>query len=310
MSTEYKFPDEAENAQGQVADATPEFEIEVDDDTPQEDRNREPMPRPLVEELEEDDLDKYDDLVKQRLKQMRKVWHDERREKEAAVREHQEAIHVAQRLLQENQQLKGTVQAGLKEYVEAIKLTASTQMEQAKRAYKDAYDAGDTDALVEAQTAMQQAQLRMAQIANFRPPIAQHPQNVVQSAQVEPQASRPDRKALAWQERNQWFGTNKGMTAFALGVHDELRGDGVEVGSDQYYATLDKTVRERFPEAFGEQGSRGMRTKSSTVVASASRSTAPQKVRLSQSQMNLISKLGITPEQYVREFVKEQRNGR
>ena len=108
------------------------------------------------------------------------------------------------------------------------------------------------------------------------------------------------------------------MTAYALGVHEELKDNGVEVGSDEYYGALDRTMRKRFPEAFvstvaseeEEQSSREpARTKPATVVAPATRSTAPQKVKLKQSQLNLIRKLGITPEQYVKEFVKEARNG-
>jgi hypothetical protein len=108
------------------------------------------------------------------------------------------------------------------------------------------------------------------------------------------------------------------MTAYALGLHEELKANGIAVGSDEYYGALDKTMRKRFPEAFAttvvteeeEQTSREpARTKPATVVAPATRSTAPQKVKLKQSQLNLIRKLGITPEQYVKEFVKEARNG-
>jgi hypothetical protein len=105
------------------------------------------------------------------------------------------------------------------------------------------------------------------------------------------------------------------MTAYALGLHEELKDNGVTVGSDEYYRALDKTMRKRFPEAFDdggeeEQSSREqVRSKPATVVAPATRSTAPQKVRLRQSQLNLIKKLGITPEQYVKEFMKEARNG-
>jgi len=311
---DYKFPDEQE--EGAEDTPAPEFEIEVEDDTPVEDRNRTPMPKPLVEELEADDLDAYDGAVKEKLKQMRKVWHDERREKEAALREHQEAVAVAQRLLQENRQIRGVLTTGEQDYIATAKHAVELQINQAKRDYRDAYEAGDTEKLIEAQQRMQEANLRMVQVQNFQPPSLQlsdygvQLQSQLQSQpQAQPQQVRVEPKAEAWQERNPWFGANRSMTAFALGVHDELKDDGVPIGSDEYYRALDKTMRKRFPEAFNDAEPASQSRKPSTVVAPATRSTAPKKVRLRQSQLNLIKKLGITPEQYVKEFVKENSNG-
>lgn len=306
---EFKFPDEApEDTKAS------DIEIEIEDDTPAEDRGREPMPRPLVEELEKDELETYDDVVKEKLKQMRKVWHDERREKEAALREQNEAVTLAQRLMEENKRIKNILSAGEKEYVSTIQNAANMELEMAKRQYKEAYDSGDSDKLIEAQQAMQSANLKLMQANSFRIPSLQDQETEVkQQVQYQP-APRVDPKAEAWQERNQWFGRKKGMTAFALGVHEELRDNGVPVGSDEYYNALDKTMRDKFPEAFGfeedEQSSQQSRPKPATVVAPATRSTAPKKVRLKQSQLNIIKKLNITPEQYVKEFLKtENTNG-
>lgn len=315
---EFKFPDEIESKADDKASNMPEIEIEIEDDTPAEDRNKAPMPKPLVEELEKDELDQYDDTVKEKLKQMRKVWHDERRDKEAALREQQEAIAVAQKLIEENKRIKSILTTGEKEYVSTVQRAAQLELEAAKRAYKEAYDAGDTDKVIEAQQAMQQANLKVMQAENFKLPPLQEENFEVQTPQQAQPSRRSDPKAEAWQERNSWFGTNRGMTAYALGLHEELKDSGVPVGSDEYYSALDRTMRKRFPEAFAttvaleeeEQTSREpVRTKPATVVAPASRSTAPQKVRLKTSQLNLIKKLGITPEQYVKEFMKEARNG-
>ena len=113
--TEFKFPDEVESKGKPSQNAEPEIEIEIEDDAPAEDRGRQPLPKPLVEELEKDELDQYDDNVKTKLKQMRKVWHDERREKESALREQQEAVTLAQRLLEENKRIKGILTNGEKE---------------------------------------------------------------------------------------------------------------------------------------------------------------------------------------------------
>ena len=311
--TEFKFPDEVEEKEGGKVEAKgqPDFEIEIEDDTPAEDRGKTPMPKPLVEELEKDELDQYDDTVKEKLKQMRKVWHDERREKEAAMREQQETLSVAQKLLNENKRIREILSNGEKEYVSTVQNAAQMELEMAKRAYKEAYDAGDTDKIVDAQEAMQNANIKLMQAKNFKMPSLQEEKFEVQTVQ-EPQqpTRRADPRADAWQERNSWFGSNRGMTAYALGLHEELRDNGVTVGSDEYYSALDKTMRKRFPDYFDDGDERAERSadkpkaKPSTVVASANRTTAPKRVRLTQSQVAIAKKLGLTPEQYVRELLK------
>jgi hypothetical protein len=265
--------------------------------------------------LEKDELDQYDDNVKTKLKQMRKVWHDERREKESALREQHEAVNLAQRLFEENKRIKGILTNGEKEYVTTIQSNADMELRIAQRAYKEAYEAGDSDKVLEAQQALQVANLKMMQVKNFRMPSLQEEETRVQpQQQYQPYVPEPDNKAVSWQKRNSWFGQNRSMTAFALGLHEDLRDNGVEVGSEDYYGALDKTMRKRFPEAFGleeeEQKPQSVRTKSSTVVAPAVRSTAPNKVKLKQSQVNLARKLGLTPEQYVKAQLElEARNG-
>ena len=307
-NTDYKFPDEVESKSSQPE---VEIEIEIEDDTPAEDRGRQPLPKPLVEELEKDELDQYDDNVKTKLKQMRKVWHDERREKEAALREQHEAVNLAQRLFEENKRVKQILSTGEREYISTIQSNAGMELKIAQRAYKEAYEAGDSDKLLDAQQSLQVANLKMMQAQNFRMPSLQEEQIPVQQqpVQYQPQVPEPDNKAVAWQKRNSWFGKDRSMTAFALGLHEDLRDSGVEVGSDEYYRELDNTMRKRFSEKFeGQEDNR--RTKSGTVVASAVRSTAPQKVKLKQSQVNLAKKFGLTPEQYWKAQQElEARNG-
>lgn len=305
---EYKFPDEMESAKegGKVEE---KFEIEIEDDTPEEDRGRTPLPKPLVEELENDELEEYDDRVKNRLKQMRKVWHDERREKEAALREQQEAINLAQRLLNENQQIKSILATGEKEYVATAQNAASLKVEAAKRAYKEAYEAGDPDKLVEAQQFLNEANLELVEAKRFRLPPLQQENNQVQIPQpVQQPAPRPDERALAWQQRNPWFGQDEEMTASALGLHQKLIRSGVDVGSEEYYATLDRTMRKRFPEIFEGQTDSQSRPKAKPVVAPAMRSTSPNKIRLKATQVQLAKKLGLTPEQYAKEVLKLEAN--
>jgi len=306
---EFKFPDEKD----QEPDVSIEIEdnevsIELEDDTPAEDRNKQPMPKEIVEEIEKDELEAYSDDVKTRLKQLKKVYHDERRAKDEILREQQQALAVTKQLLEENRRIKAMLQNGEKEYVGALKSAAEAKLEYAKKAYKDAHEIGDSEQLLAAQQAITQIQLDMERANNFKLPSLQEDKFDVQIPQepVRP-VSRPDDKAMAWQERNSWFGQNRSMTAYALGLHEELRDSGVAVGSDEYYSKLDKTIRKRFPDNFQdtiEREEAPAREKPRNVVAAATRSTAPKKVSLKKSQVALAKKLGLTPEQYVKELLK------
>ena len=136
FNDEYKFPDEVENDSYDV-------EIEIEDDTPEEDRGRQPMPKHIVEDLDNDELEEYDDGVKQKLKQLKKVWHDERREKEQALREQQESIALSKRLYEENQKLRSAYSTGEKEYISTSQQAAQMEVDAAKRLYREAYESGD-----------------------------------------------------------------------------------------------------------------------------------------------------------------------
>jgi hypothetical protein len=287
-----------------------DFELEIEDDTPEKDRGREPLPQEMVKELEEDELEDYSEKVKNRLKQMKKVWHDERREKERVMREQQEAVDLAQRLVEENKKLKGRLSEGEKSLISTATSAAELEMEMAKRAYKEAYDSGDTDQIVEAQEKLNNAGYRLQRLKGYRPPL-QEENSGVQNQQVQAQAPRLDPKTEGWRKQNTWFGQDEEMTATALGLHQKLeKQNGASyIGTDEYWSTVDKTMRKRFPDYFGEDDeaveAKPQRTeKPATVVAPASRSTGPKKIVLKQSQLAIAKRLGLTPEQYAREYAK------
>lgn len=295
-----------------------DIKVEVSDDTPEEDRGREPLPEDIVKELEADELEDYSEKVKTRLKQMKKVWHDERRAKESADRERSEAVTLAQRLMEENKKLKQKSVQSETALVASFKEAASRQLKEAQSAYKDAFESGDSDRVLEAQQALNAAQMRASQAERFKapPPTLQKPEDDVniQHQQEQKPVVQRDSKAVSWQERNKWFGQNRLMTALALGLHEDLveKHGQAYATTDEYYSRIDKTMRDRFPEEFRSEtqaggGKPGQRAnKPATVVAPASRSTAPKKVVLKESQVRLAKKLGITPEQYAREFVKQE----
>jgi len=289
-------------------------DIEVVDDTPEQDRGRQPMPQELVDELENDELDEYSDKVKTRLKQMKKVWHDERREKERAYREQQEAIALAQKVVEENKKLKQTLTVGERDLLAQYQQSAELQMAAAERMYRDAYESGDTDRVVEAQRKLNEAAYLKQQIANYRPAYAlQEGNNEVNVPQQNVQRPVLDAKTKAWQERNTWWGTDSEMTATALGLHQKLereRGAGF-IGTDEYWQSIDSTMKRRYPEYFGNETEDGggkpvnnSDRKPATVVAPASRSRSAKKIVLKQSQLAIAKKLGLTPEQYAREYAK------
>jgi hypothetical protein len=294
-----------------------DIDLEIEDDTPPQDKGREPLPKEVVEELEKDSLDDYSERVKQRMAQLKKVWHDERRAKEAADRERQEAIKFAQQIADENKKLKTTLSSGEETYIQTLKSALENQLNLAKRDYREAYDTGNTEQIIEAQQRMNDAQFKLTQANNYAPQYKntlQEAEKEVYIPQSQPQAPKPDTKALAWQDKNDWFGKDEEMTSLALGVHEKLVRSGIDPTSDEYYRRIDSTMQKRFPEYFGDatldEEKPAERTKPSTVVAPATRSTAPKKVRLTKTQVALAKKFGLTPEQYARETLKlENANG-
>ena len=318
MAEEFQFPDEIEEKTvAEPADSG--FEIEVIDDRPEEDqKNATPLPKEIVEDIENDDLEEYSKEAKQRLLQMKKLINDERREKEQALREQQEAIRVAQSILEENKKLKGSLTSGEKVLVDNVKVSAARDLEVAKKAYKDAYDSGDSELLVNAQEQLTEAKLKMNQFENYKyqydEETFKNQENAVQSQLQQSQPARLDSKTQAWLDKNSWYGTDDDMSFLAMGIHRRLERDGVPIGSDHYWQSIDTEMHKRFPEKFaGESPSEtkdSVRQKSSTVVAPATRSTSPKKIRLTQTQLALAKKFKLSPEQYAMELTKlESQNG-
>lgn len=308
---EYKFPDEIENETPVAEEEEEEFVVEIEDDTPEEDRGKEPLPTDIVNSLEKpEDGGDYPEEVVTRFKQYKKAWHDERREKDKALREQAEALRIAQSILEENKRLKATLSSGEQEYLATVKAAAETDVEVAKRNYREAYDSGDADKLVEAQQALVDASLKLDRTRNYKPTL-QDEETEVQLPQIQQEQKPADPKFADWQRRNSnWFQRDEEMTDAAMGLHKKLyRQYGPEyIGTDDYYKRIDETIRKRFPEAFPDESEpqKPQKSKPSTVVASAKRSTAPKQVRLTTTQAALAKKFKLTPEQYAREVLKLQ----
>jgi hypothetical protein len=309
----YKFPDE-EEVKSVDTDKEDEFEIEIEDDTPPEDRNKTPSDPEFVESLERDELDEYSAEAKKKIAGFRKIYHDERRKADAADRERQEALDIAKKLYEENKALKGKVNSSEAVAVDSFKTSAEQELAMAKKEYRDAYESGDGDKLVEAQERMTTAKIKLDRVFDATQNLnqrraLQERENDVQIPQQQVQQPMRDTKASTWQEKNSWFGQDDEMTSLALGLHEKLvKQNGMAYATtDEYYKRIDETMRKRFPENFEdvEDEKPQSKAKPSTVVASASRSTSSKKVRLTTSQQAIAKKLGLTNEQYARELIKE-----
>jgi hypothetical protein len=309
-NTEFKFPDETGDEKGTKAEEE-KLEIEVVDDTPEEDRNRKAMKEPPTEVTDEE-LEGYSEKVRGRIQHFTKGYHEERRAKEAAMREKDEAIYIAQKAIEENRQLQGNLTRGQTALLEQAKKVVDSEIENAKRNYKAAHEAGDSDALVTAQEALTAAKIKADRLNSFKPAPLQQQQTEVQSAaepvKTSPRSPQVDPKAEAWRDANPWFGADRRKTALALAVHQDLMDEGVNPTSDDYYRRIDKEINQVFSRSSDADTSGDKKvTRQSNVVAPATRSTAPRKIVLTQTQVNIAKRLGVPLELYAKQVAEDMR---
>jgi hypothetical protein len=290
-----------------------EVELEVIDDTPKADRNRKPSEPP--EDVTEDELADYSEKVRKRIQHFSKGYHDERRAKEAAFREKQELENLAKTLVEENNKLKGSVSKNQEALLEQAKKSATIELETAQKAYKTAYEAGDSDAVLKAQQELTKAEIKTDKLQNFKLPTLQEKETPVKeevSGSV-PKAGaeqRVDARAVEWAKKNPWFGADDEMTSLALGLHNKLAKQGVNLQSDEYYEAIDTRMRQLFPNQFdgGETEVEVERPKQKpNVVAPATRSVAPKKVTLTKTQQAIAKRLGVPYELYAQKVAEQMR---
>jgi hypothetical protein len=309
---EFKFPDEKVEEKAEKEPSN-EIELEIEDDTPPEDRGRKAAPPP--QDPTDEELSSYSREAQERLKKFTRGYHDERRAKEAAERERLAAEEFARKVYEENRRLKEQLKSGSEVFIETTKTAAQTELDVAKKKLKDAFEAGDSDALVSAQEEVAKATLRIDKAQTMRP---------IELEQAEEFKPAPRQNTVApktqkWLQKNgDWFGVDEEMTFTAMGLDKKLQKQyGADyVGTDEYFQEVDRTMRKRFPEYFRSheddddpsqnsstpaEDDSPRRAKPSTPVAPATRSTPPSRVKLKASQVSLARKLGITPEQYAKQ---------
>ena len=321
---DYKFPDEVEDTKNSPQDD--KFEVEIEDDTPPQDRGRKPMKEP-VEDPSDDELASYDEKVQSRIKKFTKGYHDERRAKEEALREREAAETYARHMLEENKRLQQQLSNGSKVLIETSKNAAEAKLLEAKRKFKEAQENGDFDAAADAQAEIARAALHMDKAQSMRPVEVDDNFNAPPPQfQLKPQI---DKRTQKWVEANSnWWGVDEEMTAAALGLDKKLAKQyGADyVGSKDYFKTIDKTMRKRFPENFDDEDQSDedddgppqkvepareiprRASKPATVVAPASRSTPPNRIKLKASEAAIARRLGVSLEEYAKQVAKLDRN--
>ena len=323
---DFKFPHETEEVKGKPAEEDDGgFDVEIEDDTPKKDRGRKPDDTP-PEDPTEDELASYDEKVQTRLKKFTRGYHDERRAKEEALREREAAEKLTKQLWEQNRRLQQQVELGSRAYIEQSKSSAELEFENAKKRYKEAYESGDSDAVVDAQAEVSRATLNLDKVQNMRPLQAEEKDVQIQQRSTKQASVTP--KDESWMQKNTWFGTDPEMTASALGLHQKLAKEhGANfVGSDEYYKRVDATMRRRFPEyydgaqsyeddtpskkvsepAYEDEPPRRA-TKPANVVAPASRSTPPNRIRLKASEAAIARRRGVPLEEYAKQVAQLKR---
>ena len=323
---EFEFPDE----KTKKADAEEKFEVEIEDDTPEEDRGRKPMKEP-VEEPSEDELSSYDEKVQARIKKFTRGYHDERRAKEQAEREREAAEAFARQVYEENKRLQMQVANGSKAFIETAKGAAEAELAAAREKYKKAYEMGDADAIVSAQEEIARATVKAERASFMRPQEIDEEKFNQPPPQFQQQRPKLAPRTQRWVEENSdWWGVDDEMTAAAMGLDKKLAKEyGADyVGTEEYFRTIDKTMRKRFPEHFqsgqsdeddeppqrkraepaDEDEPPRRASKPATVVAPASRSTPPSRVRLKASEAAIARRLGVPMEEYARQKLAAQLN--
>jgi len=303
---ENKFSSEQEVQDDSIEIETEESDIDLEivDDTPEEDRGRKPLDRD-VNDPSDEEIAEYSDKVQKRMKELTHARHDERRAKESALREREEAVRIAQKLFEENRSLRQNVNTNQTVAVESMKAQAEAALVMARKKLKEAQENYDTDAIIAAQEELAEAKYRAERIKDYRPTPLPEPKQEVYNQETTPQVPVPDQKALSWQQQNQWFGADEEMTSLALAVHKKLVESGVDPRSDDYYERVNARMREVFPKFFGETKKEQPSKRSANVVAAVTRTaTGKTRVKLTKTQEALARKFGLTNEQYAKEVLK------
>ena len=288
------------------------FEIEVVDDTPEEDKGKPRRAENAEPQVPSDDeVEKYSEGVQKRIKQLKFEFHEERRRKEEAARLQDEALRYAEQMQEENENLRKTLEEGEGVLVNQAKGRVTAEIDKAKIAYKTAYESGDPDALIEAQEKLSALQVEKSRYDNYRPQPRPEPEPEPLYEQENIEPPKPSEMGMKWAEKNTWFQNDPEMTGYAFGVHEKLIKSGVAPDTEEYYTKIDDAVRRVFPDKFDDgpiiEESAPQRQTGNVVAPAARSGKKPRKVQLTSTQVSLAKRLGLSNEQYAAQLMKEMK---
>jgi len=302
-----------ESAKAETEQEDDSFEIEVVDDTPEEDKGKPRRAEDAEPQVPSDDeVEKYSEGVQKRIKQLKFEFHEERRRKEEAARLQDEALRYAEQMQEENEQLRKTLEEGEDVLVNQAKGRVTAEIDKAKIAYKTAYESGDPDALIEAQAKLSELQVEKSRYDNYkpRPRPEPEPEPLYEQENIEP--PKPSEMGMKWAEKNTWFQNDPEMTGYAFGVHEKLIKSGVAPDTEEYYSKIDDAVRRVFPDKFDDgpiiEESAPQRQTGNVVAPAARSGKKPRKVQLTSTQVSLAKRLGLSNEQYAAQLMKEMKS--
>jgi len=268
--------------------------------TDQEARTTEQEPKQEEKKEEkQEELEQYSEGVKKRIAKLTKKWREAERQKEAA-------LDYAKGVQAEHSELKTKFSKLEPNYVKAIENRVIAGMEAAKAKLAQAREAGDINAEVEAQKDIAKLGYEETRLAALKDRQSQEKERPVKTPSLDQAVApqKPDPKAEAWAEKNDWFGKDSAMTYTAFDYHKKLtEQEGFDPNSDEYYAEIDKRMKLDFPHKFANNKSQES-TKPTQTVASAKRSvnSSRKTVRLTSSQVAIAKKLGVPLEEYAKQL--------
>ena len=291
-------------AEAQVVEENVEVTIDEGSENTPVQQDLELDDKPKVEVQKEEDAEELDDYSKSVQKRIKKLTEKYR----YAERDKEEASRLAGELKKENENLKNRLNNLDQGYLNEYGTRIESQLDTAKRAYKEAHERGDAEAMVEAQRALskitiEEERYRLAKQRQDQQPLAQQVQQPQPAAQP---AAQPDPKAQKWAERNEWFGEDEIMTQAAFVIHNNLvNEEGFDPNAEEYYDELDSRLKKRFPNELSERQNGGStRVASAATSASRSNKQGRRTVKLTPSQVAMAKKLGVPLEEYAK-YVKD-----
>ena len=274
-------------------------------ETKEPEKEVEAKPEPKFEQKEETEEDPsladYSEKVQKRIKRMTfQIKEAERRERAA--------VEYAKGLKNKYESIEKKFEDTDTNYLKEYDARIDSEREKAKSELKIALDSQDADQIMEAQDKLtklsvekEKVSMSLADKETKKKEVESQPAEQA-TEQPQPQISR---RAQDWASENEWFGSDRVLTSAAMGIHEDLLGEGIDAESDEYYNQINKRMKEYFPQKFAT--STEEKTKAAPVqnVASVSRRSGGRKsVKLTKSQVVIAKKLGVPLEEYAK-YVKE-----